>query len=190
MTLKDDIKNTQEELRRLKEEYKSLCDTIKNTFFDRKDFFDKESPLVLKDEENTMKVAYCLSERQCYYQSRYGLNSRRPYKNWETKERGNIFIVGEDRDPFSHSQSEGKTLVRLKHIKELKEICMKIWIKEVGASYSPNTTLGFDDWLEKTSNEEILKLMKDIDHEKVILINDPSMKVRNIVVIHPYFLKF
>ena len=63
--IKDKIASAQRELLRLKETYKNLVKNIKETFYDKEDYWVKDSPRKPKNEAQKFKAALCLAEGNC-----------------------------------------------------------------------------------------------------------------------------
>lgn len=187
--IKDEIAQAQYKLSNLKERYKNLVKEIKETFYDKEDYWDENSPRKPRNESSKLQAALCLSEGRCP-RSSYDLNIRQA-KEWVKGKEGDwldYWTIYQDR--FKDSNGTPATIIiRKKNIKLLEETCKELWVKEVSASFRPNTTLGFKEWLEATSVDKIFELMCENLNEhkntRVNLVTDKSLYLKDIVVIFP-----
>ncbi len=191
--IKDEISIAQANLKRLKERYNKLVIDIKETFYDKEDYWTDDSPRKPKNEKSRMQAAICLAQGASERHS-FDLDLRKA-ENWISRDNRvqlDYWIVNQDR--FKDNGSIPPTIViHKKNIKLLRDECKKLWIKEVGSSFRPNTLLGFEDWLEATDVEKILELMFDSfneNDERMHLITDKNLYLKDIVVIFPRQPKF
>jgi hypothetical protein len=138
-----------------------------------------------------MLAAFCLAEEKVEMRSKYSYSIRQSQK-WGSgnKHEGyhDYFFINQEKYKEHGGMVPPTILIRKKNIKQLKDICQKIWVYEVSASFSPNTTLGFEEWLESKSNDDILELLYDWGRKnkrEVKCITDASMYVRDVVIVYP-----
>lgn len=187
--IKDEIERTKSKLSNLKENYKNLVKDIKDIFYDKVDCWADDSPRKPRGETAMMQAALSLVEGRSPRYSFY-LNVRQA-KDWGKDKKDvwlDYWVINQDR--FKDRNGTPATIViRKKNIKLLEEICKELWVKEVSASYRPNTTLGFKEWLEVTNVDKILELMQENLNEhkdnRVYLVTDRNLYLKDIVVIFP-----
>jgi hypothetical protein len=187
--IKDEIKYAQRNLADLKMRYKNLVKEIKETFYDKVRYLDDDSPRKPKNEQQKLQAALCLVEGRCP-RSRYNFDIRQA-KTWKKGEPDvwlDYWYINQDR--FNNNSGIPPTIViKKKNLKLLKDICKELWIKEVGASFRPNTTLGLEEWIEKTDVDKIYKLMcenlNEVRDTRVNLVTDKNLSIKDIVVIYP-----
>jgi len=188
--IKDEIQSAKYNLARLKESYKNLVKEIKETFYDKVEYFVDDSPRKPRGEKEKMQAAICLAQNKCP-RSSYDLTIRQA-KEWHKGKESKwlqYWIVNQDRFK-DHSGTTGATIVIKKNdLRLLKDICKELWIKEVSNSFSPNTLLGFENWLEKTHVDKIYDLMcenlNEVNSTRVQLVTDRSLFLKDIIVIFP-----
>jgi hypothetical protein len=189
--IKNEIESTKIKLANLKETYKVLIKDIKETFFEKKEYFVDDSPRKPRNESQKFQAALCLAQENCP-RSRYDLEIRKAseWKNYRDKETiwYNYYLINQKRFEGRNGIS-ATIIIRKKNLKLLKEICTGIWAKEVGSSYRPNTILGFEDWLEKVEIDKLYELIcrsfNEKNSERIILVNERSLSVKDVVVIFP-----
>jgi hypothetical protein len=191
--IKDEILSAQSNLKRLKERYKKLVIDIKETFYNKEDYWADDSPRKPRDEKAKMQAALCLAQGAS---ERYSFDlDLRKAENWISRDNRvkiDYWIVNQER--FKDNGSIPPTIViHKKNIKLLQDECKKLWITEVGSSFRPKTLLGFEDWLNNTSVDYILELMFDSEEEiseRIHLVTDKNLYLKDIVVIFPKSPKF
>lgn len=186
--IKDEIRQAQNNLARLKETYKKLVSDIKNTFYDKENYFVDNSPRKPRTEVAKMQAAVCLAQGKAEKYS-FELNIRRAEK-WESRDNRvqlDYWVANQER--FKNSSGiEPTIIIEKKNLKLLSQICRNLWVKEVGNSFRPNTLLGFEDWLSQTSVDDIFDLMINSINEKeerMFLVTDKNLYIKDIVVIFP-----
>lgn len=187
--LKDKIAYAHYELSNLKESYKNLVKEIKETFYEKEDFWVEDSPRKPRDESSKMQAAICLAQSNCPRIS-FDLHIRQA-REWNKGKEDNwldYWVVNQERFK-DESGTPATIIIKKKNIKLLTEICRELWVKEVSASFRPNTTLGFQEWLEDTSVDKIFELMQESLNKhkdsRVYLVTDKNLYVKDIVVIFP-----
>lgn len=117
------------DLKQTKNKYAKLIEDLKHTYMERKDFFDEESPLVLKSELNRMRMAYdFLKERA----ERYDFNSRvRRENKWKSVEPLNYYCTW-NKEYDTQFGTMPCYILDKKYIKELPSgVLNPVWKKEV-----------------------------------------------------------
>jgi len=178
--IKDRIKNKQEELCRLKSRYKELSSKIKDVFFEKDYYKSSDSPKKLLTEERVFQAALCLLEEYCpghYFNTK--VTRAKDYRDGYEKVLDYYFIYS-DRG-FNQLKGDSYVVLRKKNIKALKDRCKKIWIKEVSENISSSTILGFEEWLKKTSIDDILSLMHEYFRKDISVITDKSLGIKDVV---------
>jgi len=180
--IKNRIENTKNKLKRLQQSYDDLVEKIKETFYEKKEYWVKNSPRKPNNDTAKMSAAYCLLTEKCpgfYSDLKIQLS-----KNWDTKESLGYWLLYDD----FFSSGSGTTPVKLifkKDLKKLEEICKSMWIISVSKSYN-GTTLGFNDWKKSVNSDDLFKLMQEHMNGRVYIINDRKLFLKDIVIVLPY----
>jgi hypothetical protein len=186
--IKDEIKYAESNLSQLKCKYKELVIDIKKVFYEKVDYWDDNSPRKPKNDKQKFQAALSLVEGRCPRIS-YDLNISQA-KSWKNESYVwfDYWTIHQERFDCGNGIL-ATTIIRKKNIKLLKDICKDLWIKEVSASYWPNTVFGLDEWIEKTDVDKIYELMcKHLNEHKktrVNMVTDRSLYLKDIVIIYP-----
>lgn len=178
-TYGEKIKNQKEQYYRELNYYKEYILKLKSVFFENKEWRDKESPLIIS-ESNLMKIAYSYAMNDTPRHS-YDVDLSR-YQNWQTKEYSNFYVINDDRN-YHFGSTPASYVFELKFIKEVpSKILNKTWKSMVK---DDKTNLGYSEWLKKVKPNELIKFIIEYNKENVYYINEPLLKIRNIIVITP-----
>jgi len=186
--IKDEITLAQYELSRLKESYKNLVQKIKETFYEGIDWRDKESPRKPRGETSKMSAAYCLAQGNCpRYSHDLRISKAEEWKSNPAKYIEKWYLYS---DKFkTESGTSPVIILKKKNIKLLRDICREMWVKEISNYYSPNTLLGFEDWMKEVSEDKILKLMLEHMNNRVDVVTDRNLYLKDIVIVYPHVVK-
>jgi len=186
--IKDEITLAQHELSRLKEQYKNLVQKIKETFYEKEEYFVEDSPRKPRGETSKMSAAYCLAQGKCPRGS-YDLriSKAEEWKSNPTKYIEKWYLYS---DKFkTESGTSPVIILKKKNIKLLRDICREMWVKEISNHYSPNTLLGFEDWMKDVSEDKILNLMHEHMNNRVDVVTDRNLFLKDIVIVYPHEIK-
>lgn len=187
--IKDKVSSLQSQLLILKKSYNDLVTRIKEVFYEKEDYWVENSPRKPRTDSARMGAAYALLSGKCpQYSFDYGINKAEVWKS-NPKQYIEKWCLYDERFETTRGTSPVIFLYK-KNIKLLDELCLKVWIKEVSVDrMRPNTLLGFNDWLEQTSDDDILTLMQEYYDDRVFLINDKKLYLKDIVIVYPHSLK-
>jgi len=190
MHIKKEIKDHREKAKALKKEYDSLVESIKNAFFEHEDYWDKNSKIKPKTELARMNAAYCLAMRKApksgfSFDLNYNINQANEWKS-DPKVHYDYFYVWDKYFENRFGSTKAVLLVKKKNIKLLKENCKEAWKHAVNESFSGSTTLGFEEWLERSTPDEILSKMHSVYEGSIDVITDRKLYLKDIVIIYPH----
>lgn len=188
--IRQEIQNLQKMLSEIKEGYAEFIEEVKQVFFEKEDFWDENSKRKPRNEASKIAAAYCLAIRKCPRTSfDLDVNKDKKYKrirnghyDFNDYELIDRYTVRDTSFRFrgeEHTRDKPATVVKLKNIKLLDELCKKIWIGQVSKN---RVTIGFEEWLEKISIEKLYELIQD-EEKYVFKINEPKLYVKDMVVI-------
>ena len=186
--IKNEIAQAQHNLSNLKERYKNLVSDIKKVFYAKEDYWDENSKMKPRNETARMAAAFCLAMDNCpNYSFDLRINQATVWKSNPSEYLDKWYVYS---DRFERYGSTSPVIIiKKKNLKILDEICKEMWVKEVSASYRPNTTLGFEEWLEKTSVDKILELIQKHMNNRVDIVTDRNLYIKDIIVIYPHQIR-
>lgn len=178
-TYKEKIEAQKEQYYRELKYYKEYILKLKETFFENKEWRNETSPLIIS-KLNLMKMAYS-----------YAMNDtpRNPYdvnlvqcREWKTENLLNYYVINDDR----HSTFSGIPASFVFELKFIKEVNIKLLNKTWKSLVKDDkTNLGYSEWLKKTNSKELVGFIKYYHKENIQCINEPFLKIKDIVVVTP-----
>lgn len=186
MHIKDKISEHKDRAKMLKEKYDDLVDKIKNAFYEHEDYWDKTSKQKPKTEHAVMNAAYCYAmmiapKSQFSFDIDYTLNQAEEWRS-DPKVYYDYFYIWDKTFENRFGSTKPVYLARKKNIKLLEKQCKKAWMYAVKEE---KTTLGFDDWLNKSTPDEILSLFYRVYEKRIDVITDRKLYLKDIVIIYP-----
>jgi hypothetical protein len=185
--IKDKIQHHKDKVKQLQEKYNNLVDSIKNAFYQREDYFDENSKFKPKSESAIMSAAYCLDmmiKPKSGYSFDVGFIIRRAevFKS-DPKIFLDYYYLHDDRFK-THSGTPSVFLLRKKDIKIFEDECFKAWKYVVNKSYD-STKLGFKEWVEATSCDDIVSILHEVLEERIEEVSDSKLKIKDVIIIYP-----
>lgn len=184
--IKDKIESLTSELKHLKIRYKNLVNDIKETFYEKKEYFVDDSPRHPQNEKAKMSAAYCLATNYC------------PRGSWDLKvnkaQEWNSKLIKHIEKWYIYSDkfetpngTKPVILLKKKNIKLLDELCKEMWMTEVKNEFGSNrTTLGLKEWLIEKSDDYILELLYEHINGRIEVVTDRGLSIKDVVVIYPF----
>ena len=185
--LKDKIQDMRSEVKRLSERYNILVENIKDSFYEHENYFEKTGKIRPNSKSDLMSAAYCLAMAiapRSRYSVEFSINQATAWKK-EPKEYFPNFYIYDERKFGGHHGTKPVHVLKKKDLKILDDICKELWIKEVGNDFRPKTLLGFEDWIEATSVDDILRLMREHLENRIDVVTERKLGIKDIVVIYP-----
>jgi hypothetical protein len=187
MLIKDKISQHRDKAKMLKDKYDNLVDKIANAFYEREVWRDENSKLKPKSEKDIMNAAYCLAlmiapRTRFSMDVPYTIHQAEEWKTTPTVYYDYFYIWDEQFKDRMTGSTPCVYLVRKKNLKLLKKECKEAWKYAVGDS---STTLGFKDWLEQATPDDILPFMFRVYENRIDVVTDRKLYLKDIVIIYP-----
>jgi hypothetical protein len=187
--IKDEIKKLKENAKMLEDKYNKLVNSIKEAFYEREDYWDENSKVKPKTESAIMSAAYCLAMMNApksKYSFDRGFNIHRgEVFRSEPKILLDFFYIYDKTFENRFGTTPSVLLVRKKNIKVLTETCLKAWKHAVNKSFSDSTILGFKEWLDATSCDEIVSILHEVLEDRIDEVNDKKLYIKDVIIIYP-----
>lgn len=175
---------TKEKLKRMKSDYeyqlrnyKDYMTKLKKIYFKNEDWSDKTSKLIINSDYDLMNLAYNYAKgalpRSIYEKggAKNFPNNLNLYMTWD-----------EDFKDYSGSIPASKIFMS-KYVKEMVfDKSITIW-KDLVANNECN--IGYKEWYDKCTVKEMIDLLLEHFPDQIFLLNEPYLKLKNIMVILP-----
>ena len=186
--IKDKIKELKENAKMLEDKYNKLVNSIKEAFYEREDYWDENSKVKPRNESAVMSAAYCLAmmnaPRSKYsFDIDFKINRAEIFRS-EPKILLDYFYIY-DKKFENRFGNTPVLLVRKKNIKVLTETCLKAWKHSVNDSSRSSTILGFKEWLDATSCDEIVSILHQVLEDRIDEVNDKKLYIKDVIIIYP-----
>lgn len=189
MIITEKIQHHKDKAKMLQEKFNNLVDSIANAFYEREVWRDENSKLKPKSESNVMHAAYCLAmmiaPRSRYsFDVEYNLHQATEWKSKPEVKYDYFYIHDSKNFKNRFGSTHAVYVVRKKNIKLLGEQCKEAWKYAVSKSSRP-TTLGFKEWVDQTSCDDIVNILYKIHENKIDVVTNRKLYLKDIVIIYP-----
>lgn len=192
MNIKQRIERKEDNIKTLKAEYKVLIDSIKTNVYDYNNHVfhgEKKDGKPRADTQRVIAISYFVFEDAPSdgYSNNINVSNPQYFCKDDEKfkdENENIFYIYNSKFKTSRGTSP-IVFVKKKNIKQLRSTCKEVWQELVSSKYSESVELSLDEWIKKTSADDIVNLLINNENIHLEVVNEPKLGIKDWVVIYP-----